>query len=92
MNTCVSCAGFDILFLGCFTHYATLRHHDANFSRYEKAGGWLTTFDTFSTAMFVDGDFALNVYLPYMLVGFFPLFSERGAPKVERDTTDWDVC
>lgn len=78
--------------LGCFTHYATLRQHDGNFSRHEKATEWLVTFDMFSTAMYSEGDFALNPYLPYMLVPFYPLFQERGGQRVERNQTDWEVC
>jgi chromosome transmission fidelity protein 18 len=76
---------------GCFTHYATLRHHDVNFSRYEKAVEWLGVFDTFSSAMYSDGDFDLSPYLPFLLAPFFPLFQERGAPTIERSHTDWDV-
>lgn len=45
----------------------------------------------FSAAMYTDGDFALSPYLPYMLVPFYPLFQERGGPRVERDQADWDV-
>lgn len=41
--------------------------------------------------MYTDGDFALSPYLPYMLVPFYPLFQERGGPRVERDQADWDV-
>jgi hypothetical protein len=78
--------------LGCFAHYATLRQHDANFSRYEKANEWLVAFDLLSSAMYSDGDFALSPYLPYMLVAFYPLFQERGGQRVERSQADWDVC
>lgn len=76
---------------GCFSHYATLRQHDSNFDRYIKANEWLLTFDRFSAAMYSDGDFALSQYLPYTLVPFFPLFNERGGPKVERNQDDWEV-
>jgi chromosome transmission fidelity protein 18 len=76
---------------GCFGHYATLRQHDANLSRHEQANEWLATFDTFSSAMYSDGDFALNQYLPYALVPFYPLFQERGGDRVERNQADWDV-
>ncbi|KAL0574691.1 Chromosome transmission fidelity protein 18 [Marasmius crinis-equi] len=76
--------------LGCFAHYCNLRRHDANLSRHEKAAEWLLTFDRMSAAMYSDGDFALLQYIPYTLVGFHPLFQERGAPRVERDMTDWE--
>ncbi|KAJ3773940.1 P-loop containing nucleoside triphosphate hydrolase protein [Lentinula raphanica] len=85
-----SCGKDNAIAVGCFSHYATLRRHDANFSRYEKAIEWLMTFDAFSAAMYNDGDFALNPYLTYSLVPFYPLFQERGAPKVERGQEDWD--
>lgn len=49
------------------------------------------TFDRFSAAMYTDGDFALAQYLPYTLVPFYPLFSERGGSKVERNQDDWEV-
>ncbi|KAG6832058.1 hypothetical protein H0H92_005480 [Tricholoma furcatifolium] len=76
--------------LGCFGHYATLRQHDANFSRYEKANDWLVTFDTFSAGMYTTGDFAMSPYLPYTLVPFYPLFQERGGERVERNQADWE--
>ncbi|KAG6855713.1 hypothetical protein H0H87_011701 [Tephrocybe sp. NHM501043] len=76
--------------LGCFGHYATLRQHDANFHRYEKANDWLITFDILSSGMYTNGEFALSPYLPYMLVPFYPLFQERGGPRVERDQADWE--
>ncbi|KIK59483.1 hypothetical protein GYMLUDRAFT_227055 [Collybiopsis luxurians FD-317 M1] len=85
-----ACGKDSAIAIGCFSHYATLRRHDANFSRYEKANEWLMTFDTLSAAMYNDGDFALSPYLPYTLVPFYPLFQERGAPKVERGQEDWD--
>ncbi|KAF9014074.1 P-loop containing nucleoside triphosphate hydrolase protein [Cyathus striatus] len=75
---------------GCFAHYATLKRHDATFTRYEKAMEWLMTFDRFSASMYTDGDFALIPYIPYTLVPFHPLFQERGNPRVERDHTDWE--
>lgn len=87
-----ACGKESTIATGCFAHYATLRRHDANFAYYEKANEWLGTFDIFSAAMYTDGDFALNQYLPYTLIPFFPLFSERGNPKVERNQADWDVC
>ncbi|KAJ3782143.1 P-loop containing nucleoside triphosphate hydrolase protein [Lentinula aff. detonsa] len=85
-----SCGKDSAIAVGCFSHYATLRRHDANFSRYEKANEWLMTFDAFSAAMYNDGDFALSPYLTYALVPFYPLFQERGAPRVERGQEDWD--
>ncbi|KAG6910312.1 hypothetical protein DXG01_011709 [Tephrocybe rancida] len=77
--------------LGCFGHYATLRQHDANFHRYEKANDWLITFDVLSSGMYTNGDFALSPYLPYTLVPFYPLFQERGGPRVERNQADWEA-
>ncbi|KAG5645600.1 hypothetical protein DXG03_005738 [Asterophora parasitica] len=76
--------------LGCFSHYATLRQHDANFSRYEKANEWLVSFDVLSSGMYSNGDFALSPYLPYTLVPFYPLFQERGGERVERNQADWE--
>ncbi|KAJ8523102.1 hypothetical protein ONZ45_g367 [Pleurotus djamor] len=75
---------------GCFSHYANLRQHDANFSRYEKANEWLGTFDYMSSYMYLEGEFALTAYIPYMLIPFYPLFQERGAVRVERSQTDWE--
>lgn len=77
---------------GCFAHYPTLRQHDATFARYEKASEWLGTFEAFSATMYADGgDFALQMYLPYLLVPFYPLFQERGGARIERDQADWEV-
>jgi hypothetical protein len=76
---------------GCFAHYITLRQHDATFSRYEKANQWLVTFDALSGAMYNDGIYELQKYLPYMLVPFYPLFQERGGQRVEKSQTDWEV-
>ncbi|KAF9469336.1 P-loop containing nucleoside triphosphate hydrolase protein [Collybia nuda] len=76
--------------LGCFAHYATLRQHDANFSRYEQANEWLVTFDMLSAEIYSHGDFALSAYLPFTLVPFYPLFQERGGQRVERNQADWD--
>lgn len=78
-------------FIGCFGHYATLRRHDANLSRHEQGVEWLTVFDKFTSAMYNDGDFALNHYLPYTLVPFYPLFQQRGGDRVERNQDDWGV-
>ncbi|PPQ93288.1 hypothetical protein CVT25_015286 [Psilocybe cyanescens] len=75
---------------GCFGHYATLRRHDANLSRQEQGIEWLTIFDSFSSAMYSDGDFALNQYLPYTLVPFYSLFQERSGERVERNQADWE--
>jgi chromosome transmission fidelity protein 18 len=60
-------------------------------AKHEKAADWLGIFDNFSNAMYSDGDFALHQYLPYLLVPFYPLFNERGGPRVERNHTDWEV-
>lgn len=76
---------------GCFEHYATLRKHDANFSRYLKANEWLSTYDLLSGEMRSEREYTLLQYLPYMLVPFYPLFQERGAQKVERPKADWEV-
>ncbi|KIM48804.1 hypothetical protein M413DRAFT_437980 [Hebeloma cylindrosporum] len=75
---------------GCFGHYATLRRHDANFSRHEQGIEWLTTHDRLSSAMYTDGDFALIQYLPYTLVPFYPLFQEKSGERVERNQADWE--
>ncbi|KAF8633836.1 hypothetical protein AX15_001213 [Amanita polypyramis BW_CC] len=75
--------------VGCFAQYSKMRQHDGNFSRYEKATEWLITYDLFSAAMYSDGEFALMQYLPYTLVPFYPLFSQRGT-QVERSQTDWE--
>ncbi|TRM59320.1 P-loop containing nucleoside triphosphate hydrolase protein [Schizophyllum amplum] len=77
--------------VGCFAHYATLRQHDSTLTRFEKANEWLGSFDAFSAAMYGDGEFALAPYLPYTLVAFYPLFQERGAPRVERSHEDWEA-
>ena len=36
-------------------------------------------------------EWALLQYLPFMLVPLYPLFQERGNPKVERPKADWEV-
>ncbi|KAH0830674.1 P-loop containing nucleoside triphosphate hydrolase protein [Lanmaoa asiatica] len=79
------------IFLGCFAHYTNCHRHEANVTRYEKANEWLGTFDIFSSAMYADGDFGLQAYLPYFLVPFHPLCRERAGERVERDSTDWDA-
>lgn len=76
---------------GCFAHYLTRRKHDSSLLAFQKGIDWLGTYDLLSSAMWNEGEFALQGYLPYMLVGFFPLFGERGMGKVERDSADWDV-
>ncbi|KAF8559685.1 P-loop containing nucleoside triphosphate hydrolase protein [Imleria badia] len=75
---------------GCFAHYTSCHQHEANMTRYEKASQWLRTFDIISSAMYADGDFGLQAYLPYLLVSFHPLCRERAGKRVERDSTDWD--
>ncbi|EEB87892.1 hypothetical protein MPER_14559, partial [Moniliophthora perniciosa FA553] len=54
-----ACGRESTIAVGCFAHYATLRRHDPNFSRHEKANEWLLSFDFLSAAMYSDGDFAL---------------------------------
>ena len=78
-------------FVGCFEHYATLRKHDANFSRYLKATEWLSTYDLLSGEMRSEREYTLLQYLPYTLVPFYPIFQERGCEKVERPKADWEV-
>ncbi|KAK0211032.1 hypothetical protein DFS33DRAFT_1296980 [Desarmillaria ectypa] len=85
-----SCGRDSSIAIGCFSHYANLRQHDADFSRYQKANEWLMTFDCFSSAMYSEGEFVLSQYIPYTLVPFYPLFQERGGPRVERDQSDWE--
>lgn len=80
-----------LFILGCFAHYTNCHRHEANMARYEKANEWLGTFDIMSSAMYADGDFGLQVYLPYFLVSFHPLCRERAGNRVERDSTDWDA-
>lgn len=78
-------------FLGCFAHYTNCHRHEADLTRYEKANEWLGTFDIVSSAMYADGDFGLQAYLPYLLVSFHPLCRERAGKRVERDSTDWEA-
>ncbi|TCD63546.1 hypothetical protein EIP91_005292 [Steccherinum ochraceum] len=80
----------DRIAIGCFEHYANLRRHDANFSRYLKANEWLSTYDVMSGQMWAEREYASMQYLPYLLVPFYPLFQERGGPKVERPKVDWE--
>lgn len=79
------------MILGCFAHYTNCHRHEANMTRYEKANEWLGTFDIFSSAMYADGDFGLQAYLPYFLVPFHSVCRERTGTRVERDSTDWDA-
>lgn len=44
-----------------------------------------------SGEMRTEREYTLMQYLPYTLVPFYPLFQERGAPKVERPKADWEV-
>ncbi|GBE81792.1 hypothetical protein BKA93DRAFT_445860 [Sparassis latifolia] len=80
----------DKIALGCFEHYANLHQHDGNFSRYLKGNEWLGTFDIMSGEMWSEREYALLQYLPYTLVPFYPLFQERGGPRVERPKADWE--
>ncbi|OCB84144.1 P-loop containing nucleoside triphosphate hydrolase protein [Sanghuangporus baumii] len=81
----------DKVALGCFEHYANLRHYEASLSRHEAAASWLVAFDSLSTAMRSEREYGLMPYLSYTLVPFFPLFNERGGPKVDRPKADWDA-
>jgi len=36
-------------------------------------------------------EYALLPYLAYSIVPFYPLFQERGGPRVERPKADWEV-
>ena len=49
------------------------------------------TFDSFSGTMRSEREYGLLPYLSYLLVPFYPLFNERGAPKPERPKADWEV-
>ncbi|KIP08852.1 hypothetical protein PHLGIDRAFT_68643 [Phlebiopsis gigantea 11061_1 CR5-6] len=80
----------DKIAVGCFEHYTTLRKHDANLNRFLKASEWLSTYDLFSGEMRSEREWALLQYLPFMLVPLYPLFQERGNPKVERPKADWE--
>ncbi|KAL4246083.1 hypothetical protein ABKN59_003317 [Abortiporus biennis] len=85
-----ACGGIDKVAIGCFEHYATLRKYDSTFSRFLKATEWLSSFDILSGEMRNEREYSLLAYLSYMLVGFYPLFSERGNEKVERPKADWE--
>ncbi|KZV85521.1 P-loop containing nucleoside triphosphate hydrolase protein [Exidia glandulosa HHB12029] len=80
----------DKVYNGCFEHYITLRLQDANLERHQKAAEWLCAYDIMSGTMKSEREYAVLPYLPYMAVPFFPLFNERGAPKVERPKADWE--
>jgi chromosome transmission fidelity protein 18 len=81
----------DRIALGCFEHYANLHRHDATFKRYIKANEWLVAYDVLSGAMRSEREYGVLQYLSYTLVPFFPLFQERGGPRVERPKADWEV-
>ncbi|KAH9928519.1 P-loop containing nucleoside triphosphate hydrolase protein [Epithele typhae] len=53
---------------------------------------WLCTWDSMMGSIRMDREYALLPYLPYTLVAFYPLFQERGGPKVERPKADWEYC
>ena len=81
----------DIGWAGCFEHYVNLHRHDASFERYLKGTEWLCKWDVLMGAMRAEREYALLSYMPYPLVAFYPLFQDRGAPKVERPKADWEV-
>ena len=81
----------DCRFSGCFEHYITLRQQDANLDRFEKALAWLGTYDIFNSMMRTEREYGVLGYLAYPAVAFFPLFQERGGPKIERPKADWEV-
>lgn len=81
----------DRVALGCFEHYANLHQHDATFARYKKANEWLVAYDVLSGSMRAEREYGVLQYLSYTLVPFFPLFQERGGPRVERPKADWEV-
>ncbi|KAJ3484589.1 hypothetical protein NLI96_g5531 [Meripilus lineatus] len=85
-----ACGSTDKIAIGCFEHYATLRKHDSNFSRYLKANEWLSSYDLMAGEMRSEREYSMLQYLSYMLVPFNPLFSERGGEKVERPKADWE--
>ena len=81
----------DRIALGCFEHYANVHQHDATFARYIKANEWLVAYDILSGVMRTEREYGVLQYLSYSLVPFFPLFQERGGPRVERPKADWEV-
>ena len=52
---------------------------------------WFGNYDLLSNGMRTERECELMNYLPYMIISFYPLFQERGARKVERPKTDWEV-
>ncbi|KAI0723775.1 P-loop containing nucleoside triphosphate hydrolase protein [Cerioporus squamosus] len=84
------CDSIDKVAIGCFEHYANLHRHDASFTRYLKGTEWLCRWDGMMGAMRAEREYALLPYLSYPLVAFYPLFQERGGPKVERPKADWE--
>ena len=52
---------------------------------------WLVAFDVLSGAMRSEREYGVLQYLSYTLVPVFPLFQERGGPRVERPKADWEV-
>ncbi|TBU35498.1 P-loop containing nucleoside triphosphate hydrolase protein [Dichomitus squalens] len=85
-----NCDSLDKVAIGCFEHYANLHRHDASFERYSKGMEWLCRWDVLMGAMRAEREYALLPYMPYPLVAFYPLFQDRGAPKVERPKADWE--
>ncbi|KAM5538065.1 hypothetical protein V8D89_008262 [Ganoderma adspersum] len=85
-----SCDSLDKIAIGCFEHYAHLHRHDASFDRYLKGTEWLCRWDGMMGAMRSEREYALLPYMSYPLVAFYPLFQDRGAPKVERPKADWE--
>jgi chromosome transmission fidelity protein 18 len=88
-----SCYSFCILMLasGIFEHYTSRRKHDSSFKTWQKAQEWLVTFDELMGSMRSNVDYSLMTYLAYTMVPFYPLFQERGGPRVERPKADWEV-
>ncbi|KAI0032282.1 P-loop containing nucleoside triphosphate hydrolase protein [Vararia minispora EC-137] len=80
----------DRIALGCFEHYAKIHQHDATFTRYLKGNDWLLSYDTLSGSMHAEREFALLPYLSYCLVPYYPLFQQKGGPRVERPKEYWD--
>ncbi|PIL24416.1 hypothetical protein GSI_14170 [Ganoderma sinense ZZ0214-1] len=85
-----SCDSLDKIAIGCFEHYAHLHRHDASFDRYLKGTEWLCRWDVLMGSMRAEREYALLPYMSYPLVAFYPLFQDRGAPKVERPKADWE--
>ncbi|KAH9950273.1 P-loop containing nucleoside triphosphate hydrolase protein [Amylocystis lapponica] len=83
-------AAYDRIAVGCFEHYANLHRFDANFARYLRAHEWLAVYDGMAGAMYAELEFELMQYLAYPLVAFYPLFQERGGPRVERPHVDYE--